>query len=124
MHRGMRPIIHHCHMVLLQLRAVKDNMNAITGIPGQQSCCSLCRERLRDKHSHFGQWKSELQQLLLSTLKYVGSCVCKACEQNEGLMVGGEYIPRWGLKSKSGVYVDIHFCKSTCICLDTRISGS
>ena len=39
------------------------------GVPGQQSHCTLCKERLRGRHSHPGQWKSELQQFLL---KYSG----------------------------------------------------
>ena len=29
------------------------------------SHCALCKERLKDVHSHPGQWKVELQQFLL-----------------------------------------------------------
>ena len=35
------------------------------GVPGEQSRCTLCKQPLRGKHSHPGQWKSELQQFLL-----------------------------------------------------------
>ena len=33
------------------------------GVPGQQSRCTLCNQRLRGQHSHPGQWKSELQDI-------------------------------------------------------------
>ena len=35
-----------------------------------QRRCSLHKERLKDAHSHPGQWKSELQQFLLTTQRY------------------------------------------------------
>ena len=70
-----------------------------SGFSGEQSRCSLCRERLRSQHTHFGQWKSELQQFLLKYTEIPASCVCKACERSirrgfDGKFVG-EYIPRW-----------------------------
>ena len=36
------------------------NMN-VSVFPGEQSRCSLCRERLRSQHTHFGKWESKLQ---------------------------------------------------------------
>ena len=71
-----------------------------SGVPGQQSRCSLCRERLRDAHSHPGQWKSEVQQFLLKYTEItVSSCVCKSCERSlrRGMSgkFKGEFIPRW-----------------------------
>ena len=39
-------------------------------VPGQQSRCTLCKERLRGRHSHPGQWKSELQQFLLIKVQW------------------------------------------------------
>ena len=33
------------------------------GVPGQQSRCTPCNQRLRGRHSHPGQWKSELQDI-------------------------------------------------------------
>ena len=70
------------------------------GVPGQQTHCTQCKERLRGKHSHPGQWKSELQQFLLKYSEIPGSlCVCKACELSiqQGLhgKYEAEYIPRW-----------------------------
>ena len=73
-----------------------------------QRRCSLCKERLRDAHSHPGQWKSELQQFLLTYSKVsVGSCVCKPCERSMRRELDGkfkgEFIPRWikhGLKKQ------------------------
>ena len=74
----------------------------VSVFPGEQSRCSLCRERLRSQHTHFGQWKSELQQFLL---KYTASCVCKACKRNI-LMIN------WLDKaSKSSVAVYLHVTK-------------
>ena len=63
-----------------------------------QRRCSLCRERLRDAHSHPGQWKSELQQFLLTYSKIsVGLCVSKPCKTSmrQGLYgkLEGEFIP-------------------------------
>ena len=57
-----------------------------------QSCCFLCRERLRS-HTYFGEWKSELQQFLL---KYSASCVCKAWERRILMMNLLENIKAWG----------------------------
>ena len=55
------------------------------GVPGQQSRCTLCKQRLRGARSHPGQWKSELQQFLLKYSEISGSsCVCKACEHSIG----------------------------------------
>ena len=64
--------------------------------PEEQSRCSLCRERLRSQHTHFWQWKSELQQFFLKYTEIPASCVCKACKRSirRGFDVG-EYIPRW-----------------------------
>ena len=67
--------------------------------PGEQGHCSLCKERLRAQHTHFGQWTSELQQFLLKYTEIPASCVCKVCECSiqrgfDGKFVG-EYIPRW-----------------------------
>ena len=60
-----------------------------------QRLCSLCKEHLRDAHSHPGQWKSELQQFLLTYSKRsVSSCLLD-------VKFKGEFIPRWikcGLK--------------------------
>ena len=36
------------------------------GIPGQHSCCTLCKQPLRVTQSHPGEWKSELQQFILN----------------------------------------------------------
>ena len=47
--------------------------------PGEQSHCSLCRECLKSQHTHFGQWKGELQQFLLRYTEIPASRVCKAC---------------------------------------------
>ena len=44
-----------------------------------QSRCALCYERMKDVHSHPGQWKSDLQQFLLQyTTIPLTSCVCRA----------------------------------------------
>ena len=49
---------------------------------GEQSCCSLCRERLRSQHSCFGQWTSELQHfLLLNYTEIPEYSLYKACER-------------------------------------------
>ena len=32
-------------------------------VPSQQSRCTQCNQRLRGRHSHPGQWKSELQDI-------------------------------------------------------------
>ena len=34
------------------------------GVPGQQSLCTLCKGRLRGRHTHPRQWISDLQQFL------------------------------------------------------------
>ena len=68
------------------------------GVPGQESRCSLCRERLRGAHSYPGQWKSELQQFLLKHTEIpLSYCVCKSCERNlrRGMSGKGDFIPRW-----------------------------
>ena len=45
-------------------------MSDCDGVPGQQSRCTLCKERLRGRHSHPGQWKSELHQFLLPKVQW------------------------------------------------------
>ena len=47
-----------------------------------QSRCALCKERLRGVHSHPGQWKSDLQQLLQEHNPCIplSACVCRADE--------------------------------------------
>ena len=45
-------------------------MSDCDGVPGQQSRCTLCKEHLRGRHSHPGQWKSELQQFLLLKVQW------------------------------------------------------
>ena len=61
--------------------------------------CALCHERLKDAHSHPGQWNSELQQFLLQyTTVPLSSCVCKADEVSIRRGLGGKqkgFIPRW-----------------------------
>ena len=41
----------------------------ISGVPGQQSRCTLCKQPLMGTHSHPGQRKSELQQFFLRYLR-------------------------------------------------------
>ena len=45
------------------------------------SHCALCKERLKDVHSHPGRWKVELQQFLLRYSDVpLTACVCRADE--------------------------------------------
>ena len=81
------------------------------GVPGQQSRCTLCKGRLRGRHTHPGQWKSELQQFLQYSEIPGSSCVCRTCDRTirRGLhgKYKGEYIPCWSktLQKKSNVAV-------------------
>ena len=47
-------------MVMSSVSAV---ISACEGVPGQQSRCTVCKQRLRGRHSHPGEWKSELQDI-------------------------------------------------------------
>ena len=69
----------HCHVVCSDVFcSYEQDVNVRAGFQSR----SLCREHVRSQHTHFGQWKSELQQFLL--LKYTeipASCVCMACDR-------------------------------------------
>ena len=53
------------------------------GVTGQQSRCTLCKGHLRGRHTHPGQWKSELQQFLLKYSEIPGSSgVCRTCDRS------------------------------------------
>ena len=64
-----------------------------------QSRCALCKERLRGVHSHPGQWKSDLQQLLQEHNPCIplSACVCRADElsffQNAWFISGTQEFP-------------------------------
>ena len=89
----MRPKNHHIAMWFagLRLQLSRAVNVSVSVFPGEQSCCSRCRERLRSQHTHFGQWKSELQQFLLKYTEIPASCTRSI---RRGFDVG-EYIPRW-----------------------------
>ena len=64
------------------------------------SHCALCKERLKDIHSHPGRWKVELQQFLLRySAVPLTACVCRADEISikKGLAGNfkGDFVPRW-----------------------------
>ena len=64
-----------------------------------QSHCALCKERLKGHHSHPGQWKPELQQLLQwYSCIALSLCVCWADElslrRKASGKVTGEFIIR------------------------------
>ena len=51
---------------------------AVSACQGGQTCCTLCNEHLKGVHSHFGQWKLELQHFLQQySAVLLESCVCR-----------------------------------------------
>ena len=125
---GMRLVHPHCHVVCGDaLCSYKQYMNVRAGFQSR----SLCRERVRSQHTHFGQWKSELQQFLL--LKYTeipASRVCMACDRLRPLKLSYRHCsypvdvinPRCaGLLYLVCVSVYVRVCVCVCVCVWTTI---
>ena len=67
---------------------------------GNRAVLLCARGVLWGRHTHPGQWKSELQQFLLKYSEIPGSsCVCRTCDRSIRRGLHGkyksEYFPRW-----------------------------
>ena len=85
-----------CHVARMMMSSGQEG-DSVSASQCSQSHCALCNKRLRDAHSHPGQWKSELQQFLLSYSAIpLSSCVCKANKRSLRRGLSGRFYPTMG----------------------------